>query len=265
MTMPDPTTPTLEAEQTATESAPTSVLETLVERALPTQVDPLLRRLVGSVVQRGDEGLYRIATCGRFDSSQTADLLAHAKERRWSGALVLVESDAERVLYFSSGKLVGASSTVLFERLGRLLYQVGVVTHESSNTLVDAEESRGAHALLLWISSGHLAWAVERRVWEVVAAIHFVKRGHYVFVEGEPEIQGPRVSLDADEVAREGKRRHEAYRTGSASDDAYRPPSMPPPPAATSVRMRPVDISDEALEVVLQRIREAEAAPAQAD
>jgi hypothetical protein len=261
--MPDTLTPPIEAEPAAPETAPTSVLESLVDRSIPSQIDPLLKRLLGNVMKRGDEGLFRIGNCGRFDSTQMADLLNHARDRRLTGALVLVESDAERVLYFSAGKLVGASSTVLFERLGRLLYQVGVVTHESSNTLVDAEETRGAHSLLLWIPSGHLAWAVERRVWEVVAAIHFVKRGHFVFVEGEPEIQGPTVSLDASVVAREGKRRHEAFRNGPATDDAYHPPAMSPPPAAIAVRMRPVDISDEALEVVLQRIREAEAAPAQ--
>ena len=70
--------------------------------------------------------------------------------------------------------------------VARLLYNDGVVTHEDSGVLVDAEEKHGARSLLLWLSSTQLRWALERRVWEVGASVHFVKRGHYLFLGGEP-------------------------------------------------------------------------------
>ena len=95
-----------------------------LELSLPLGIEPFLRRVLGSTIPRvGDCGRYRIAASGRFQGALTAELLSFASNRRLDAALILAEKDLERILYFRGGVLVGASSSVLVERLGRLLHQ----------------------------------------------------------------------------------------------------------------------------------------------
>jgi len=235
-----------------------SFLHTILEERLAAEAGEFLERLLRRTMPKGAEGeRYDILAAGRFHGESTLDILAHLQKKQLSGALVMVERDDERVLYLDRGTLVGAASSVLFESLGRLLYQAGIVAHEDSSVLVDGEEKQGAHSLLLWISTEHLHWAVERRVWEVAAAVHLIRRGHFVFVAGEPELDCPLLSLDASEVAREGMRRHEALKAGTA-EDGYHPPSMGAPPPKIQRRLNPIDIGQDTLREILQRIREAE-------
>ncbi len=241
-----------------------TILQTLVEQQLPDQASQCFGRILGDSMPRTADGdRYAIAASGKFHGSTTGDLLAYAKKSERSGALVMAEHDAERVLYFSKGRLVGSTSTVLFERLGRLLYQAEIVSHEASGTLVDAEEAMGAHALLMWISSAHLLWAIERRVWELANAVHLIKRGHFVFIEGEPSLACPAVSLDPVEVAQEGARRHEELRQGTAdSKEIYHPAAMRDVPPPIERELLPIDISEETLGEILKRIQESDPLPA---
>ncbi len=238
-----------------------SFLHTIVEQRIPQEAGETLSRLLGSTMP-SEDGQYAIAAAGRFNGSRTGDLLAYASKINLSGALVIVESDAERVLYFHEGNLIGAASTVLFEHLGRLLYKAGVVSHEASSTLVDAEEALGGHAMLMWLSTRHLLWAVERRIWEVAAAVHLIKRGHFVFIQGTPDLNCPIVSLDPEAVAAEGARLHDELLEGTGeTDEVYHPPSMPPPPPRIERELRPIDVSQETLREILKRISEADPLP----
>ncbi len=240
-----------------------TILRALVEQSLPDEAQEHFDRVLGKTMPRTAEGeRYAISATGRFHGKTTGDLLAYAKKSKRSGALVMAEHDAERVLYFSKGQLVGSTSTVLFERLGRLLYQAGLVSHEASGTLVDAEEELGAHALLMWVSSAHLMWAIERRVWELANAVHLIKRGHFVFIDGEPELTCPTVALDPTEVALEGARRHEELRQGTAdSNEVYHPAAMGELPPVIDRDLLPIDISEDTLTEILKRIEESDPLP----
>ena len=236
------------------------LLYDLLEQRLPDEAGEFLARRLGRTMPRNAEGnRYDIISAGRFHGENTLDLLAHLQKKQLSGALVMVERDDERVLYLKNGTLIGAASSVLFESLGRLLYQADIVNHEDSGTLVDAEEKQGAHSLLLWISTEHLHWAVERRVWEVAAAVHLIKKGHFVFIAGEPELDCPLLELDATEVAKEGVRRHETLKSGTA-EEGYHPPSMGALPKKIERRLNPIDIGEDTLREILKRNREAEKA-----
>ena len=123
-------------------------LSNILEQNLPDDTEAYLRQLLGTTMRRiGDGNRYRIASCGRFRGAITPDLLSFAKNSKLDAALVVVEHDAERILYFNKGELVGSASSVLFERLGRLLYQAEVVSHDDSDTLIDLEEKKGDVAL----------------------------------------------------------------------------------------------------------------------
>lgn len=236
-----------------------SFLHTIIEERIADESAEFLERLLRSTMPRVAEGdRYAIQAAGRFHGSNTLDLLAHAQKKQLTGALIMVERDDERVLYFRDGTLIGAASSVLFESLGRLLYQADIVTHSASSTLVDAEEHQGAHSLLLWISTEHLHWAVERRVWEVAAAVHLIKKGHFLFIEGEPDLDCPLLELDAAEVAKEGMKRHEALKSGTGDEEGYHPPSMGGLPPKIDRELNAIDIGEDTLKEILKRIREAE-------
>lgn len=239
-----------------------SFLRGAIEARLQTEIAEPMRRLLGDTLKPTEAGeTYAVAACGRFSGSRMVDLLAHAQYRKLSGALVVTDGDAERVIFLANGAVTGAASSVLFERLGRLLYNAEVVTHEDSNTLVDAEEQHGAGALLLWLSGDQLDWAIERRVWELGGALALVKRGHFVFVEGEPNLDGPRMAIEPKALAREGERAREQLRSGTMNEGDSQPTVMRDPPAAAKRPLRPLDLSKETINEILERIREADGSP----
>ena len=239
----------------------TPTLQDLIEQRIPDEGGAHLSRLLGSALPRaGEPPRYDVLACGRFHGSQFPDLMGYVGAKSSSGALVLVDGDAERVLYLANGVVIGATSTVLFERLGRLLYNAEVVTKEDSGTLVDAEELHGVEALMMWLSAHQLHWAVERRVWEVGAALTLVKRGQFLFVGGEPALEGPRVSIAPEDVAQEGLRLQRGMGSGTPSGaEALEPTRMAPPPPPVQRALKPIDVSTETIREIVKRIREAEA------
>lgn len=215
------------------------MLSSILDRFLPDRLEELLEPILGYRMPRcAARGRYSILGCGRFHGALTADLLAFAHNHRLDAALVLVEEDVERVLYFAKGLLVGASSNVLFERLGRLLYSAEVVDHDLGKTLVEVEEFQGVVALTEWIREEALAWALERRVWEVGAALYFMNHGHYVLVEGAPDLDDlPALAIEPMVVAVEGLRAYDEWRNSASNptDTQRARPARPPPTAAGAI------------------------------
>jgi hypothetical protein len=194
-----------------------SALADLLETSLPEGLRAILARILGaSMPQAGADARYGVLASGRFRGAITADLLAFAANNKLDAALVLVDEDTERVLYFEGGLLIGAASNVLFERIGRLLYRIREVDHVTSEALIEAEEKHGPAALETWMPRAILGWAAERRIWEIVAALYLVPRGHFVLVEGKPELgRLLTTALDPMHVALEGLRQHDQWRHGS--------------------------------------------------
>lgn len=236
-----------------------SFLAPLIEKTLPAGVAESLDALLGSTMAKNERGLYDIVLAGRFAGMDTANLLTYAEQDSRTGALVVVERDCERVLYFADGTLVGAASSELFERVGRLLYSAKIVDKDDSKILVKAEKELGTQSLLLWLSSEQLTWALNRRVWEAAASIHLVKRGHFVFIAGEPQLGGTTVALKPTDVGLEARSRYDEWRSGSSDvDENYQPPGLEKTPPPLDHPLKPIDVSPEALQAILERIQEAE-------
>ena len=239
-----------------------SYLGDLLEHKIPAEASEFLHRILGSTIPRtGDDPHYDVVACGRFNGAELVHMLGYLEERQASGAFIVIDGDAERAVFLSRGMVVGATSTVLFERLGRLLYKAEVVTKEDSDTLVDAEENFGVEALLMWLSAAHLRWAADRRVWEVGAALALVKRGHFLFVDGEPTLDGPRVSIEPAQVVQEGMRlKQEMGSSGAPAGARLVPIPMEAPPPRVQRALKPIDVTPETAREIVKRIREAETA-----
>ena len=218
-------------------------LAILLDRLLPEALEMLLRRVLGDTMPRlGDGDRYRIRAAGRFSGKLLGDLLAQGENQELDGALLLVERDVRRVIYFVGGQVAGSDSNVLFERLGRLLANAGVLEEEAGDRVVEAEERDGSASAASLLPPETAVWALDHRTREVVSALYLMARGHYVFVEGRPQLGSvPELSLSPMGLAMEGMRRYDEWRNRSVKAEA-----QPSAPRASSDPMPVLDPVDGA-------------------
>lgn len=232
------------------------LLSEVYDDVLTPKVNDVLVRILGkTVTPAGKGGWHRVAAWGTFDGHQTEAMLRLAGHPKGCGALVIADDDAERALYLDHGLIVGSSSSVLFELLGRVLYQSEVVTHEDADALIEVEESGGAAALGDWLPEDVLSWAVRTRVATVTAALPYIRKGQFAWVQGEIDLLGlPTTHLEPAAVVAEARQRYEAWRAGEQADAARDPDT----PSALAGPLQPK--STEALdpEEIYRRIRETD-------
>lgn len=233
----------------------------LLKRAIPDALEPVIRRAVGAALPRLGEGdRYRIAYTGAFSSRVAGDLLAFGRNQRLDGALILIDEDVLRAIYYHQGDVIGAASNVVFERLGRVLRRAELVDEASAAELVRREETDGLAAAASLLPAEAARFGLERRVWEVAAALFLIHRGHFLIVEGEPDLGAiERLRLNAIDLALEGLRHYDEWRNGGATvtpSNRPEPTSRPPaaPPIVLPVRSKKKD-KEDAVEEFLRQLR----------
>lgn len=233
-------------------------LSYLLRRAIPDALDPIVRRAVGTVVPRlGEDNRYRIVHAGRFSSRVAADLLAFGRNQRYDGALVVIDEDVARAVIFKGGRIVGASSDFLFERLARILRRGELVDDDAMRRLQEMEEAGGTVQAIAHLQPAVAAWAVETQVWEVVAALFLVREGHFLFIEGEPDLGSvPEMDLNPMDLAIEGLRRYDEWRHGTThvpTPVRETPPARPPKSPTRAASNEPT--REEEVQRVLAQLR----------
>jgi len=224
----------------------TDEFSTLLDRLLPDALDPVLTRVLGRSIPRLEaENRFRVAAAGRFSGHLVGDLLTQARNRVLDGALVLMEADVVRVLYFVQGRVAGAHSNVLFERLGRILGQAEVLSAADADSIVEEEETRGLAAAAARLPVDVVEWGLERRIREITSSLYFMPQAHYVLVEGLPDLKPlPTFLLSPLQLAMEGLRRYDEWRNrpqggekkeeeAAEEEEAStvpKPTPLPPPP-----------------------------------
>ena len=190
----------------------------LMRRAIPDALDPIIRRAARGVLPRTGEGdRYKIAHTGAFSNRVAADLLAFGRNQRLTGGLLVIDEDALRALYYRNGRVIGADSSVLFERLGRVLLRTGHADEAAATALIEREEASGVGAAAAMLPAETARFGLERRVWEIAASLFLVHGGHFVIVEGAPDLGAVEaVDLSPTDLALEGLRRYDEWRNGAA-------------------------------------------------
>lgn len=230
-------------------------LSYLLKRAIPDALDPIVRRAVGAVIPRlGEGGRYRIVHTGSFSSRVAADLLAFGRNQKLAGALIVFDDDVVRAIYYRGGRVVGVETNVLFERLGRVLLRAGSVNEGLAADLVEREERQGLAAATALVTGEVARWGLETRAWDVTAALFLVHGGHYLIVDGAPEL-GTLEALDLSpmDLALEGLRRYDEWRRSGSEPLPPRPaPSKRPPEAP---RKAPSPSTREAVDQLMRELR----------
>ncbi len=224
----------------------------LLKHAIPDALDPIVRRAVGAVMPRlGHGNRYRIAHMGAFSNRVAGDLLAFGRNQRLDGAMIFVEADLLRTLYFKAGRVVGGESDVIFERLGRVLYRGGLLTEEDAEEVVAQEEAGGLAAAVADLPRETVRWGLERRVWEIAASLFLMHGGQFLIVEGEPDLGAlDLLDLAPTDLALEGLRRYDEWRHGATGVPIpqRRMPETRPPAAPSEALPRTTTATDDFLE-----------------
>jgi hypothetical protein len=218
----------------------------LLESLLPEALDRALSRVLGPRMPR-ENGHYRVVLCGRFDGRLGADVMAFAEHHVRDAALVIGDADAVRVLYLADGRVVGADSDVIFERLGRTLRRRGAVTPEEADAVLELETSAGIDVAAGLLPRETLEFGLEQRTWEIGTNLPLVHGAHFLLVAGTPNLGPlPRLSISPQDLAIEGMRRYDEWRRsdhGRQPVSAGRPkdkavlPDLPPPRAPSTARV----------------------------
>ena len=234
----------------------------LLKRAIPDALDPAVRRAVGNVIPRlGEGGRYRIAYTGSFSSRVAADLLTFGRNQRLDGALILIDEDVLRAIYYREGRVVGADSNAPFERLGRVLRRADAVNDATATELVHLEETGELMTAAPIVPPETERFGLERRVWEIAAALFLIHHGHFLIVEGKPELGTlEKLDLNPMDLALEGLRRYDEWRNGTSGtpvperpEPTSRPPEAPPSPATVAARAKAS--KQDAVEEFLRQLR----------
>jgi len=72
-----------------------------------------------------------------------SDIVALAAQSGWRGQLIVLTEAGNRSLFFESGTIIAASTTVPEERLGETLYRFGLITREQLETIVRTTAETG--------------------------------------------------------------------------------------------------------------------------
>jgi hypothetical protein len=224
----------------------------VLKQAIPDALDPIVRRAVGNAVPRlGEGGRFRIASTGTFSNRVAADLLAFGRNQQLDGAIIFVDVDVLRSLYFRKGRVVGGESDVIFERLGQVLRRGGLLDADTARAFTAREEDAGVAAVVADLPREAVRWGLERRVWEIAAALFLMRGGHFLIVEGPPDLGAiDLIDLSPTDLALEGLRRYDEWRHGAAGVPIpqRRAPGARPPEAPKDAPPRGPTAADEFLD-----------------
>ena len=98
-------------------------------RLMPAPEHVIFLRYVGEDGSRDDHDGPVVRLAGEVTTpGSLCDIVALIAQAGWKGELVVVSGEASRSLFFESGNIVGGHTNVETERLGALLYRLGVLT-----------------------------------------------------------------------------------------------------------------------------------------
>jgi hypothetical protein len=112
-------------------------------RLMPAPDHVIFLRYVGEDGARDDDDGAVVRLAGEVTTpGSLCDIVALIAQAGWKGELVVVSGEASRSLFFESGNIIGGQTNVEGERLGALLYRLGVLT-EAQGEVVRASLATG--------------------------------------------------------------------------------------------------------------------------
>ncbi len=178
------------------------------------------------------------------------DVVATIAQGAYTGELVVLEEETTRSVYFDGGNVVGATTNVLAERLGEILWRFGAITREQHDQILRAAEKSGKRIgdtamELEFVEADELFRMMSRQVEEVFyAAVHVSDAWFYLFDGFDESALPRRHHLGAGHLLMEAARRMDEmhFFREKVPSDAWVP--TPVPAAAGGTKKAPPDLAD---------------------
>jgi hypothetical protein len=166
---------------------------------------------------------------------------------RRGGELVVLQEEASRSIFFESGQVVSATTTVPTERLGEILWRFGAVTRDQLDEVVRTAERSGKRVgetaiELEFVGPDELFRMMARQVEEVFyGAVHVAEAMFYLFDRFDEARVVRRYHLSTGQLLMEAARRMDELRffREKVPSDAWIPV-----PAPASVRKAPPELAE---------------------
>jgi hypothetical protein len=161
-------------------------------RMLPAPRHVVFMRYTGEDGRRDAEDGAVVRLSGEVTAPGTlCDILALIAQTGWRGELVVLDGDEARSVFFEQGNVVGATTNVVAERLGSVLYRFGVITRDELDRVVQAVgggKRFGEAAIELGVLKQDQIYAyIARQIEEIVFATMTVGDGTFFFLDGFDE------------------------------------------------------------------------------
>jgi hypothetical protein len=142
-----------------------------------------------------------------------AEIVALINSMQKDGSLTIIVPLAQKVIFFSGGEVVYATSTVEDYRLGEVLWRRGFISLEQLSSVYDLVGPKKLGAILLQrglITPRQLYEGVKEQVLEILYSTFHITTGEFLFTEGKVTLHNAvRLDLTTREIIREGARRAE--------------------------------------------------------
>lgn len=145
------------------------------------------------------------------DSSMVVDILSFMHHARRTGALDVVAGTVRKTIYVRSGSVIAASSTQPEDRLGHVVYRMGLITRMQ---LEDALKSVGSGVkignVLLergLLSPRELWQAIRNQIEEILYSALMVEAGRFQISKFDPALVPNLNALNTQQLLLEGLRR----------------------------------------------------------
>ncbi|MSP72725.1 MAG: DUF4388 domain-containing protein [Myxococcales bacterium] len=142
----------------------------------------------------------------------TVEIINFVTAAKLSGNLVFVSNQCRKCLYFKSGEVRGASSNIIEDRLGEVMFRFGALSREELERAI-AEGKRFRRPLGNYlldqgtINQAELYIFIRRQVEEIFYSVLLIKDGDFYLTKFDVDALPSPLSLNANSMLMDGLRR----------------------------------------------------------
>jgi hypothetical protein len=182
-------------------------------RLMPAPGHVIFLRYVGEDGERDEDDGAIVKLAGEVTAPGTlCDIVALVAQAGWKGELVVVDGDDSRSLFFEAGNILGGQTNVVSERLGSLLYRLGVLTQEQIEavqaSLIEGRKFGEVAVDLGLITREKLFDVIGKQTKEIAFSTLLVSDGMFYFLDRyDPARVALRHHVSANNLLMEGVQR----------------------------------------------------------
>jgi hypothetical protein len=157
-------------------------------RLMPAPDHVIFIRYVGEDGERDDDDGAIVRLAGEVTApGSLCDIVALVGQAGWKGELVVLSGETWRSLFFEAGNILGAQTNVVAERIGTLLYRLGVLStlevEQVERALTSGRRFGEVAVMLGLLTREKLFEVMAKQIQEIAFATLLVSDGMFYFLD----------------------------------------------------------------------------------